>query len=286
MQRTFAVFRARLKLVLLSFACAIHCASGTPQTSPTARVTIKVADQTGAGISGAHVRVVPPPDAPPATMETDNKGELPLNLKVGGHGIFVSAQGFKSSIEHIEVRPASEAQVIPVELRVSDTGSPVVISEEEAAEEARELFLSAMPYHADWWIKSVEFNAMPHKVGHGHQSRDRKEGELLRRAALGPAHSGGGALGSRVLRPRSQDVCFSGRCCLFIGRAGTGPAKRRSPDRRFERCASVNPARRTLHARRFSRYSPRTMGEASAYDHDAPVVPIAYLEHFSIRCTL
>jgi hypothetical protein len=38
----------------------------------------------------------------------------------------------------------------------------VVISEEEAAERARELFLSAMPYHADWWIKKNEFKAMPH----------------------------------------------------------------------------------------------------------------------------
>jgi hypothetical protein len=95
-------------------------------------------------------------------METDNKGELPLNLKLGGHGVFVSAQGFRSSVEHIEVHPAGEAQIIPVELRVGDTFNPIVISEEEAAERARYLFLSAMPYHADWWIKPVEFKALPH----------------------------------------------------------------------------------------------------------------------------
>lgn len=95
-------------------------------------------------------------------METDNKGELPLNLKAGGHGVFVSASGFKSSVEHIEVRPAAEAQVFAIELRVADTFSPMVISEEEAAERKREFFLSAMPYHADWWIKPVEFKAMPH----------------------------------------------------------------------------------------------------------------------------
>jgi hypothetical protein len=138
------------------------CAPGTAQTSPTARVIIKVADPSGAGIACAHVRVVPSPDPPPAAMETDNKGVLLLNLKVGGHGVFVSAQGFKSSIEHIEVRPAAEALVIPVELRIGDTGNPVVISEEEAADRERELFLSAMPYHADWWINPVEFKAMPH----------------------------------------------------------------------------------------------------------------------------
>ena len=95
-------------------------------------------------------------------METDNKGELPLNLKAGGHGVFVSASGFKSSVEHIEVRPAAEAQVFAIELRVADTFSPMVISEEEAAERERELFLSAMPYHADWRIKQNEFKAMPH----------------------------------------------------------------------------------------------------------------------------
>jgi hypothetical protein len=162
MRYTFAVCCARLRFVLLSIVCGALCAFATAQTSPTARVIIKVADPSGAGIAGAHVRVVPSPDPPPAAMETDNKGELQLNLKLGGHGIFVSAQGFKSSIEHIEVRPAAEAQAIPVKLRPGDTFSPEVISEEEAAERARELFLSAMPYHSDWWIKPVEFKAMPH----------------------------------------------------------------------------------------------------------------------------
>lgn len=162
MRCTFAVCCARLKFFLLSLACGALSASGTAQTGPTAPVIIKVADQSGAGIRGANVRVVPSPDPPHGAAETDNKGELPLNLKVGGHGVFVSAQGFKSTVEHIEVRPAAEAQVIPIELRVADSGSPVVISEEEAAERERELFLSAMPYHADWWIKQNEFKAMPH----------------------------------------------------------------------------------------------------------------------------
>jgi hypothetical protein len=153
---------ARLKFFLLSFACLTLYASGTAQTGPTASVIIKVADQSGAGIRGANVRVIPSPDPPADATETDNKGKLALHLKVGGHGVFVCAQGFKSSIEHIEVRPGAETQVIPIELRVADTFSPMVISEEEAAERARDLFLSAMPYHADWWIKPVEFKAMPH----------------------------------------------------------------------------------------------------------------------------
>jgi hypothetical protein len=156
------VCSARLKFFLLFFGCGFFCASATAQTIPTARVIVKVADQSGAGIAGARVRVVPPPDAPPAAMETDRKGELPLNLKMGGHGVFVSAQGFKSSVEHIEVHPAAEAQVIPIELRIGDTFSPVVISEDEAAEQERDLFLSAMPYHADWRIRPVEFKAMRH----------------------------------------------------------------------------------------------------------------------------
>lgn len=162
MRYTFAVCRARLKFFLLCFACGTLCAFGMAQTGPSARVIIKVADPTGAGIAGARVRVIPSPDPPPAATETDNKGELPLNLKVGGHGIFACAQGFKTSVEHIEVRPGAEGQVITIELRVADSFSPMVISEEEAAERERELFLSAMPYHADWWIKQNEFKAMPH----------------------------------------------------------------------------------------------------------------------------
>jgi hypothetical protein len=144
------------------FAIATLCASASAQTGATARVIIKVADQSGAGIAGAHVRVVPSPVVAPAATETDKKGELPLDLKVGGHGIFVCAQGFKSLVEHIEVRSGAEAQVIPIELRVADMFSPVVITEDDAAEQARELFLSAMPYQADWWIKPGEFKAMPH----------------------------------------------------------------------------------------------------------------------------
>jgi hypothetical protein len=144
------------------FVVAALCASGSAQTGATAPVIIKVSDQSGAGIAGARVRVVPAPDAAPAATETDKNGELPLNLKVGGHGIFVCAQGFKSFVEHIEVRSGAEAQVIPVELRVADMFSPVVITEDDAAEQARELFLSALPYHADWWIKPGEFKAMPH----------------------------------------------------------------------------------------------------------------------------
>ena len=108
------------------------------------------------------MRVIPPPVSPPSRMETDSKGELALDLGVGGHGIFVSAQGFKTSNDHIEVRRAAEAQTILIELRVGDTFSPMVISQEQAAEEARDLFLSAMPYHADWWIKPGEFKSMPH----------------------------------------------------------------------------------------------------------------------------
>jgi hypothetical protein len=110
--------------IFVGLVMMILCAWGTAQTVPTARVIIKVADQSGAGIAGARVRVVPAPDAAAVATETDKNGELQLNLKVGGHGIFVCAQGFKSFVEHIEVRSGAEAQVIPAELRVADMFSP------------------------------------------------------------------------------------------------------------------------------------------------------------------
>jgi hypothetical protein len=121
-----------------------------------------IVDQTGAFIPHAHIKVIPAAHPLPENMETNEAGEPQLQLKIGGHAVFSSAQGFKSDVRHIEVQDSQEAQVIPIMLRIGDTFSPIVLSEEEAAERARKLFLSAMPFHRDWWITPEEFKAMPH----------------------------------------------------------------------------------------------------------------------------
>lgn len=95
-------------------------------------------------------------------MQTDANGELAIQLDPGGHALFVSASGFTSEVRHIEVDPSRTNQEVPVLLRVGTYSGPVVvISDEQAAEYASMLHLSAMPFHADWSITQQEFRRMP-----------------------------------------------------------------------------------------------------------------------------
>lgn len=156
-------FRRQNSVPLLLITSIAFCMFLHAQTPATVQVVIKVTDQTGAPIPKAHIRLVPPPDRPPAAMETGQTGELTLQLKPGGRALFTSAQGFKSDVRHIEVAGSQNGNVIPVMLHVGSFGGPVVVlSEEEAAKYARQLFLSAMPYHKDWSIRPDEFAAMAH----------------------------------------------------------------------------------------------------------------------------
>lgn len=94
-------------------------------------------------------------------METDIKGELPVQLDPGGHALFVSASGFMSATRHIEVNPSAADQQMPVLLRIGYSGPIVTISEESAAEYGSMLHVSAMPFHADWSISQQELRKMP-----------------------------------------------------------------------------------------------------------------------------
>ena len=101
-----------------------------PQQATTRPVTIQVCDQVGAPIAHAQIRLVPAPDPASTKLETDEHGNLSLNLKAGGYALVVSAQGFKNWSERIYVAtPSGEAstnQLVPVVLRIGDFGSPIV----------------------------------------------------------------------------------------------------------------------------------------------------------------
>jgi len=101
-----------------------------PQQATTRPVTIQVCDQIGAPIAHAQIRLVPAPDPASTKLETDEHGNLSLNLKAGGYALVVSAQGFKNWSERIYVAtPSGEAstnQLVPVVLRIGDFGSPIV----------------------------------------------------------------------------------------------------------------------------------------------------------------
>jgi hypothetical protein len=127
------------------------------QQAATSPVSIRVTEPTGMGVAHAVIRIVPSPDPTPAKMETDEKGQLALELKTGGYALFVSAPGFKSVAMHIEVLGTKEVQAVPVRLEIGAMGSPIVYP----ASMKDDLQISAYPYHEDVFLKPAELKAMP-----------------------------------------------------------------------------------------------------------------------------
>src|SRR5580693_4319451 len=127
------------------------------QQAATSPVSIRVTDPTGMGVAHAVIRIVPSPDPAPARMETDEKGQLAVELKTGGYALFVSAPGFKSVAMHIDVQGTKEVQGVPVRLEIGATGSPIVYP----ASTKDDLRIAAYPYHEDVFLKPAELKAMP-----------------------------------------------------------------------------------------------------------------------------
>jgi len=90
------------------------------QTTP---VVIRITDPMGSVISRAQVQIIPAPDPAPK-METDAKGELALDFKLGTSAIFVRRSGFKEFSTPVEVIAKKTAQVIPVVLQPARVTPP------------------------------------------------------------------------------------------------------------------------------------------------------------------
>src|SRR5580704_1201049 len=127
------------------------------QQSSTAPVSIRVTDLAGAAVVKVPIRIVPAPDPASGKMETDEKGQVALDLKPGGYALFVEFAGFKSVAAHIEVQGTKEVQIIPVRLEIAPTGSPTVLP----ASSKDDLRVSAFPYHLDVILKPAELKALP-----------------------------------------------------------------------------------------------------------------------------
>ncbi len=157
----FRVMRKKqsLRFILLAVFAALLISHALPAQQPTSSpVVIQVTDPSGTRIPHALIRVVPAPDSPPAKMETNDKGELTLDLKTGGYALFVSSPGFKSSATHFDLRGAKEPQPVPIRLDIGAASSPTVYP--ESIKDT--LRISANPYHEDVFLKPSEFKAMPH----------------------------------------------------------------------------------------------------------------------------
>jgi hypothetical protein len=122
----------------------------------TASVSIRVTDPAGAAVVKVPIRIVPSPHPAKGQMETDEKGQLALDLKPGGYALFVEFAGFKSVATHIEVQGAKELQIIPVRLEIAPMGSPMVLP----ASSKDDLRVSAYPYHLDVFLKPAELKAL------------------------------------------------------------------------------------------------------------------------------
>ena len=137
------------------------------QQTATVPVTIRVTDPSGTGVPHAQVRVIPAPDRAGKT-ETDEKGQLAVDLKPGGYAIFVRIAGFKSGVAHLDVvstylshadaRAAQPAQTFPIVLELGATGSPTVSPISTKAG----LLVSAYPYHDPVGFSFADLKAMPH----------------------------------------------------------------------------------------------------------------------------
>lgn len=165
--------RARLVSLVLFAIVAIGGVPLWSQQAATRTVTIRVSDQTGARITGAEVHCVPVSDSTPAKMETDNQGNLSLDLKPGNYTVSVSAQGFKTAMQPVVVAPPAGDvainEVVSVKLQIGDVGSPVPIYPKDS------LVLTAERYHAPVVLSPAEFRALPHvsvAVHNGHADKD------------------------------------------------------------------------------------------------------------------
>jgi Carboxypeptidase regulatory-like domain len=145
----------------------------TAQQTPTATVTIDVRDRTGAAVPHAKIRLQPPPNPLPAVMETDEAGTLALRLPNGSYALFVSASGFQTASQHVDVTSGqtSIATQLPVRvmLEVAHTSGPVPVYPKDS------LVLNAMPYAPVMAYSPEEFRALPHvtvSVHNAHSNSD------------------------------------------------------------------------------------------------------------------
>jgi hypothetical protein len=160
----------RKRNLTIALFCAVAFIPFLPAQQPaTTPVTIRVTDPSGAPIPHAQIRLMPAPEPAPAKLETDDHGQLSVNLKAGAYALFVSAQGFTRYIGHLDISvPEGKAsQTIAVVLDVGHGGGPTVYPTAVTGS----LLLTADPYHEPLILSPADFRALPHitiTVHNGH----------------------------------------------------------------------------------------------------------------------
>jgi len=146
--------------------------TATKPTTGLTTVVIQVSDPSGARIPGAQVRVAPVPEKAPEKMQTDDKGELRMELKAGGYGVYVTSQGFTVVLTHMDVKGTGETEVFPVKLDVGHSGGPMMV---EMARVKDALVISVYPFKEEFTVKAAELKGMARKtvtVHNAHSNAD------------------------------------------------------------------------------------------------------------------
>lgn len=160
--------------------------SATKAAAGLATVVIQVWDPSGARIPGAQVRVAPMPEKAPEKMAADEQGELRLELKAGGYGVYVTSQGFMPRVTHMDVKGTGGVETFPVKLSIGQGRGPVVME----MPGTRDWFaISVYPFPEEFTVKAAELKGMTRKtvmVHNAHSNADETyEGveveELLRK---------------------------------------------------------------------------------------------------------
>lgn len=123
-------------------------------------VRIEISEPAGAPVAHVPIRIVPSPDSAPPKMETDDKGQLSLDLSPGGYALFIDFPGFKAVDTFIDVQETKEIQTVPVHLESVETGSSTVYPDPGTPK--NDLRISAHPYHDDLILTPAEFKVLPH----------------------------------------------------------------------------------------------------------------------------
>ncbi len=141
-------------LAIVAFAGTMFVPAFAQQVQPVP-VTLWVADQSGAGVPGAQVKLVPSPSDLPAESHSDSDGILAVELRPGSYRVSVNSNGFLPLTKQIEVESA-KAQAFQFALNVPNVrtdyfaGSPLVIGTEVSGGNHRILPSTQRSYQQSW----------------------------------------------------------------------------------------------------------------------------------------
>lgn len=160
--------KARNRIAIL-FRLAIAIPTALLAQQQKSPVTIRVTDVTGAVILGAQVHLDPAPDPAATSMQTDQKGELSLDLKPGKYALEVNAHLFEKYKGELDVpgfaggavTAASKLNLRTIVLHVPCYIDGAVVGAVKA-NFAEILHLSLTPYHDNVTISTCEFPAFHH----------------------------------------------------------------------------------------------------------------------------